>query len=807
LLGFAFDGMPGPVKMGHVRLGELTAIIGANDVGKSRLVRTFATALAQGRVGNERVRFFAECNESEIPALFRAIEDWSENIRPTFRFAEDKGDREEADQDPIGSAVAAIAELQLDVKAETWQIICAALAGSRFFALEAARDCDSPAWTVDWCAPAADELDSDLRDALIEVRRRTKGRVDEEFAQPPFAPQPVVRLGVLPLSWLPRPVFLPVDTGDVAAGATATVAELAQFLEVFDSCESVLDLLKAGTVELDGARVFPESLQSRLLDSPEAPLPASVWIDDSDFGSTRVKQNAIRACELIASIATSLAPPYIRDRYWFQVSVTPEAVYSGRAPVKVRLAIRDDTPDQERERPEFIDHWGSAPFGFATDELADRYRIWTQLAILQALDIVATLTSDLRAIAEDVFFAGESVAFWHEIQAKSAQPRIEIDQSEREERRATDDAHIDERIAAERESLAERVTTFQTAVWTLQGGLGDRIAGTFTHPPHHARPRAPMFLVDEPERHLDPGAQRPLVAWLRDLVRQHATQALLTTHAVAVINQADAIAYVARPATGDASVTACTNEELTALGKIAADLGLNRGELLARESVFLFVEGLSDKYVLEGLFADRLRRIGVAVFPVHGATQLPQVVDSQILMSYSTATVAVLLDNLEEREIEKLLTDPQHREGASHGDTEEQAVAKLFREAARHRRMPEVLGIPVKDIFFLLDEDAIRETFREQRRTAQPLPPDNPPPSYPDYPDHASAQAEFAGSSLGPEWTGRRWKRFLDERYGIPFDDVSWYRRVADRMRSAGALPEELVSAIDRLELLALAVV
>lgn len=115
-----------------------------------------------------------------------------------------------------------------------------------------------------------------------------------------------------------------------------------------------------------------------------------------------------------------------------------------------------------------------------------------------------------------------------------------------------------------------------------------------------------------------------------------------------------------------------------------------------------------------------------------------------------------------------------------------------------------MLGIPHEDIFFLLDEEAIRETFRELRRTDDVLSSDDPRPLYPHYPDHATARAEFEVSPHGPRWTGTKWKRFLNESYGIPYEDVSWYWRVADRMRMVGAFPEDLVKAIDRLELLTL---
>lgn len=225
--------------------------------------------------------------------------------------------------------------------------------------------------------------------------------------------------------------------------------------------------------------------------------------------------------------------------------------------------------------------------------------------------------------------------------------------------------------------------------------------------------RSVFFVVDEPEQNLHPRAQRQLGSWLRDLVRVYATQAVVVTHSVAFINQADTLAYVSRQPPEDANVRTCSSGELVALGQIAGELSLDRGELLAAVSVLLFVEGDSDKYVLEGLFGERLRRIGAVVFPVRGATQLTQIVDAQMLLRYTTAKVAVLLDNLSTREIDRLLTDQGYRKQAKRKKTEEQAVAKPIDEALGQGRMPTVLGIPAEDIFFLLDPQAIRETFRQ----------------------------------------------------------------------------------------------
>jgi hypothetical protein len=108
-----------------------------------------------------------------------------------------------------------------------------------------------------------------------------------------------------------------------------------------------------------------------------------------------------------------------------------------------------------------------------------------------------------------------------------------------------------------------------------------------------------------------------------------------------------------------------------------------------------------------------------------------------------------------------------------------------------------VLGIPDKDIFFTLDCDAIRDTFRDLRRANDVLPSAEPPQAFPDYPGHEEFWAAFEKAKE------RSWKRFLLNEYGIPYDDVSWYARVADRMRNRGIFPEALAKNVDCLAQLA----
>lgn len=83
-------------------------------------------------------------------------------------------------------------------------------------------------------------------------------------------------------------------------------------------------------------------------------------------------------------------------------------------------------------------------------------------------------------------------------------------------------------------------------------------------------------------------------------------------------------------------------------------------------------------------------------------------------MRYSSANLAVLLDNLTEDEIGSLLTNPERLEAATKSSkTELRELAELLRMARAQHRNVVPMGLPEKDIFLLLDEDASRGTVHE----------------------------------------------------------------------------------------------
>ena len=161
------------------------------------------------------------------------------------------------------------------------------------------------------------------------------------------------------------------------------------------------------------------------------------------------------------------------------------------------------------------------------------------------------------------------------------------------------------------------------------------------------RPRAlrpPLYVLDEPERHLHPRLQRVAAQRLGSLAVSEDVQVVLITHSVPFTRlRSQANVYVER--TGSTSVVRnLVPEQLDAINEITRELGLDRGELLASISLFLFAEGESDRIVLESLFGARLRTAGIAIIPIGGVTKSEGVLDVEMLLRWSSAEICVMFD-------------------------------------------------------------------------------------------------------------------------------------------------------------------
>lgn len=111
---------------------------------------------------------------------------------------------------------------------------------------------------------------------------------------------------------------------------------------------------------------------------------------------------------------------------------------------------------------------------------------------------------------------------------------------------------------------------------------------------HLAQENTGLLVIEEPELHLHPGAEQKIYDKIVNLVEEHDTQVLISTHSDVFVNQSDAssIIKVERP-----KHTVVRGIEEGELGIELADLGYSQSGLLQSDAVVL-VEGLSDKLIL-----------------------------------------------------------------------------------------------------------------------------------------------------------------------------------------------------------------
>lgn len=121
------------------------------------------------------------------------------------------------------------------------------------------------------------------------------------------------------------------------------------------------------------------------------------------------------------------------------------------------------------------------------------------------------------------------------------------------------------------------------------GGVTGALSGRLAARPaddilsREARDRR-LFVVDEPERHLHPRRQREAARWLAETASDRAAPALLASHSTAFLSlpATPGLSYVycSREDAGS-TVRQVTAEEIADLNRIGAEMGFDRGELLA----------------------------------------------------------------------------------------------------------------------------------------------------------------------------------------------------------------------------------
>lgn len=166
-------------------------------------------------------------------------------------------------------------------------------------------------------------------------------------------------------------------------------------------------------------------------------------------------------------------------------------------------------------------------------------------------------------------------------------------------------------------------------------------------------PNGAFLVIDEPERALHRGAIGQLAARMPEFGGRRGIATLVATHAPEFINSPEAEVYhVTRTADpfGRARTIPMESAVRTEIASATEALGLTPADLLQLTRSFILVEGEHDKVVIEALLDDVLREQHARVIAIRGVDSLTTLLDSEILIPYTSARLVIVFDHISDPE-------------------------------------------------------------------------------------------------------------------------------------------------------------
>jgi hypothetical protein len=761
LIGYACRHPDPPLGEAFLTLGELTVLLGPNDSGKSSLLRAIDRDLSGGHfedADEDGVKliggvFYAEVSDNEL---------WTICGTAARTRSEQRGDtagRSRGQRPPWDDGLWGPPKYEsfnpgdpqqwiehLREESEERSVVLDALASSRVVAIECAGTNRSRqrVWNTYWCLPALTDLAESLREALeasdlpLFAKKRTdhpairRGLYSAMHGNPTHlhvdgAPVPVIALGPY--------VDLPMPSGLAAPTEFATIRAAVR--------EGITKLVDAAChtddVTRDGEPVPAHERAER-----EAPRG---WLAHDEQRGYLIRPETIAAARFLSSTADRLLPDFVSSTYLVQIELRDLDTWFSQEPFDIRLRRRNT---------------GALVIDFTVERCADGYRLWLQLALLDALEYVGLVTRAIWDCASDLF----EVERDRQSISNVDQAAIEAWEGEQSALKGGLQSLLEDFVNSDysdgwpRGELGAILRRAHGDDWT-RGGRRDRR----------------FFLVDEPERHLHPRLQRAAAAWLAGTTSDRQAPCLLATHSAPFLGlSAGSATYVLVNRDGERTkLQPFDPADLTQLDRIAATMGFDRGDLLTLVNVWLVVEGETDKAVLDTLFARELHEAGIEVVPMHGTAKWQAVLEADALWRFTTAAVTVMFDRLapkrviEMREMNHSALATLAKSAKEPGEVKD--MARLLQAAKTHNKTVEPIANSLPDMLSHLDEAILREVF-------------------PKYPGH---------DEVNEAWQKNKGKgsrdKFLRERYGVEKTQKA-FERVARAMAEKGIKPSGLAEIV-----------
>ena len=267
-------------------------------------------------------------------------------------------------------------------------------------------------------------------------------------------------------------------------------------------------------------------------------------------------------------------------------------------------------------------------------------------------------------------------------------------------------------------------------------------------------------VVDEPEAHLHARAQRGVAAALED-ARRAGESVILATHSPQFLDLPGwQLVHLQRTPEGT-TLSPLEPSDLDARRALAEQMGFTRGELLARLTFLLIVEGEHDRLMLETLYGDDIETYGIGVLRMHGTSHILATAELDFVAKYLDVHVAVLTDHTRS---DRVKDNTVKNERLS---DEERALRELRRAAKRQRREIQLFGLSRPDITAYLNPRAVAAHNSN-------------------FPGWSRVLREFRERATRPSF-----KKWLMERHKTDLRDTRQIEAVLRTMRAEDLPPEK----------------